>query len=139
MNIKQFFAAYGLAAVVFLVLDGIWLTIMASRIYRPAIGDIMADSFNLAPAVAFYVIYLVGVVVFAVMPGLERQSAMVSLGYGALLGLVAYATYDLTNQAVLKSWPVGLTLADLTWGTFVTAVASAAATALHLRWVGNAD
>jgi len=85
----------------------------------------MLDRFDLAPAAAFYLVYLVGVVVFAVLPGLESRRWMTSLGLGALLGFVAYATYDLTNQATLRDWPWRVTIADLCWGTVVTGVAAA--------------
>lgn len=126
MNIKQVLIAYPVTAVVFLALDAAWLTIMAERLYRPALGRLMLDRFELLPAVAFYLVYIVGVLVFAVMPGLESRRWTTALGLGALLGLVAYATYDLTNQATLRDWPWRVTLADLCWGTVVTAAAAAA-------------
>jgi uncharacterized membrane protein len=127
MSLRQFAIAYLAAAVVFLVLDAIWLTTMADRLYRPALGHLMLERFALAPAVLFYVIYLVGVVVFAVSPALASGRWLSALGHGALLGLLAYATYDLTNQATLKDWSWTVTIADLCWGTFVTAVSAAAA------------
>jgi uncharacterized membrane protein len=126
MNVKPALIAYAVTAVVFLALDAIWLTAMADRLYRPALGRLMLDRFALAPALAFYAIYIVGVLVFAVMPGLESRRRTTALGLGALLGFVAYATYDLTNQATLRGWPWRVTLADLCWGTFVTALAAAA-------------
>jgi len=126
MNLKPALIAYASTAVVFLALDAVWLTTMADRLYRPALGRLMLDRFELLPALAFYAVYLVGVVVFAVMPGLASRRWSTALGLGALLGLVAYATYDLTNQATLRDWPWRVTLADLCWGTFVTAVAAAA-------------
>ena len=126
MNVRQLLIAYAATAVVFLALDAAWLTFMAERLYRPALGRLMLDRFELLPAVAFYLIYIVGVVVFAVLPGLESRRWTTALGLGALLGLVAYATYDLTNQATLRDWPWRVTLADLCWGTFVTGVAAAA-------------
>ncbi|QGW83625.1 DUF2177 family protein [Variovorax paradoxus] len=127
MSIRQFAIAYAASAVVFLVLDGIWLTVMADRLYRPALGHLMLERFALAPAAAFYAIYLAGVVVFAVSPALASGRWLTSLGLGALLGLMAYATYDLTNQATLKDWSWTVTIADLCWGTFVTAVSAAVA------------
>ena len=126
MNFKQIGIAYAATAVVFLALDAVWLTTLADRLYRPALGRLMLERFELAPAIAFYAIYLVGVVVFAVMPGLDARRWTTALGLGALLGLVAYATYDLTNQATLGDWPWRVTIADLCWGTFVTAAAAAA-------------
>lgn len=132
MSLRQFAIAYAAAAVVFLVLDAIWLTLMADRLYRPAIGHLMLERFALAPAAAFYAIYLAGVVVFAVSPALGSGRWLTALGLGALLGLMAYATYDLTNQATLKDWSWTVTIADLCWGTFVTAVAAAAAARITL-------
>ncbi len=125
MSIKQIAIAYPVTAVVFLALDAAWLTTMADRLYRPALGHLMLDRFELAPAIAFYLVYVAGVVVFAVRPGLERRRWTTALGLGALLGFVAYATYDLTNQATLRDWPWRVTLADLCWGTLVTGVAAA--------------
>ena len=126
MNLKQVLIAYPATAIVFLALDAAWLTTMADRLYRPALGHLMLERFAALPAIAFYLIYIVGVLVFAVMPGLESRRWTTALGLGALLGLVAYATYDLTNQATLRDWPWRVTLADLAWGTVVTAVAAAA-------------
>lgn len=126
MTLKPFFIAYAATAVVFLALDAVWLTTMADRLYRPALGNLMLDRFAPVPAAVFYVLYVVGMVVFAVMPGLESGRWTTSLGLGALLGLIAYATYDLTNQATLRGWPWHITIADLCWGTFVTAVSAAA-------------
>ncbi len=132
----HYLTAYGIAAVVFLGLDAIWLGTMASRLYRPAIGHLMADGFAVAPAVLFYLLYLVGMVVFAIGPALEARKPLQALAMGALLGLICYATYDLTNQATLKQWPWAVTLADLAWGAFVTGVSSALATRLTLAWRG---
>ncbi len=127
MSIRQYAIAYVATAVVFLALDAVWLGTMADRLYRPAMGSIMLERFALAPAAAFYLIYIVGVVVFAVAPALQNGRWTTALGYGAMLGLMAYATYDLTNQATLKDWSWTVTIADLCWGTFVTAVSAAAA------------
>ncbi len=125
MSTKQFLIAYPVTAAVFLALDALWLSAMAERLYRPALGRLMLERFELLPAIAFYLVYIAGVIVFAVMPGLESRRWTTALGLGALLGLVAYATYDLTNQATLRDWPWRVTAADLCWGTFVTAVAAA--------------
>lgn len=127
MSIRQYAIAYVSTAVVFLALDAVWLGTMADRLYRPAMGSIMLERFALAPAAAFYLIYIAGVVVFAVAPALQGGRWTTALGYGAMLGLMAYATYDLTNQATLKDWSWTVTIADLCWGTFVTAVSAAAA------------
>ena len=128
--------AYVAVALVFMVLDAVWLSLMASRLYRPAIGHLMADGFSVLPAVLFYLLYIAGIVYFAVAPALDaRKPVLAALGHGALLGLLAYATYDLTNQATLRGWPWQVTLADLAWGATVTGVAAAAGTAITLRVV----
>ena len=118
--------AYLTAGGAFAALDYLWLSNAAPRLYRPAIGEIMADDVRWGPAVAFYVLYLVGVTWLVVLPALKAGGTVRALWSGGLFGLVAYATYDLTNQATLKVWPVHLTLIDMTWGAFATALASVA-------------
>ncbi len=131
MNLVQAAIAYPLVALVFLALDAVWLSTMADRLYRPAIGHLMSERFVVGPAALFYLLYVAGVVFFAVAPAVgSRRPALAALGLGALLGLLCYATYDLTNQATLKGWPWHVTIADLAWGTFVTGASAAAATAL---------
>lgn len=114
-------------AIVFLALDFLWLSAMSQRLYKPLLGDLLSPTVNIAPAIAFYLIYVSGLVMLAVLPGLERASLMKAIVHGAALGLVAYATYDLTNQATLRTWDIKITLADLAWGTFLSAAASGAA------------
>jgi len=118
--------------VAFLALDALWLVTMAERLYRPAIGHLMQAGFDVRAAAAFYVIYLAGVTGFAVLPAAGVRAAAVR---GAAFGLVAYATYDLTNQATLRGWPWSVTLVDLAWGAFVTAASAAAAHAALRRFV----
>ncbi len=124
--------AYIASGAAFLAGDIVWLTVMGPRLYRPAIGPLLADKMNPAAAVAFYLLYLVGVVAFGVAPGLREGGWTRSLAWGALFGLIAYATYDLTNQATLKLWPTRLSLADMAWGAAITAAASAAGCAAAL-------
>ena len=111
-------------AISFLALDSIWLSFAASRLYRPRLGSLLLDRFDVAPAAAFYLIYLAGILVFAVSPALVTGRWTTALARGAMLGLVAYSTYDLTNQATLRGWSVTVTVADLCWGSFVTATAA---------------
>ncbi len=121
---KRHLYGYLATGAAFLVLDMIWLTLTASRLYRPRIGEIMADTVNIAPAVAFYLIYLTGVFVLAILPAAEANSWKRLLVHAAVFGFCAYATYDLTNQATLKTWSTTITLIDLAWGTFVTTAAA---------------
>jgi len=124
--VKLYIIAYLSTALVFLGCDVVWLSIAASRLYKPKLGPLLLDSFNAAPAIAFYLLYILGILVFAVFPALATARWTTALGRGALLGLVAYATYDLTNQATLRGWSTAVTVADLCWGTALTAIAAAA-------------
>lgn len=119
-------AAVGGTGVVFLILDGLWLTFVGGKLYRPILGDLLAPDVNWAAAVAFYLIYLGGIIFFAVQPALEQGAWTRAALNGAVLGLVAYATYDLTNQATLRTWSTTITLADIAWGAFVTCTAAIA-------------
>lgn len=116
--------AYLSAAVAFGALDFLWLSNAAPKLYRPAIGEIMADQVRWPPAIAFYLLYLVGVTALVTLPALRDGGVGKAAWTGALFGLVAYATYDLTNQATLRVWPTYLTLVDMAWGAFATATAS---------------
>lgn len=124
---------YILTLVVFAVIDTAWLGAMGDRLYRPMIGSMLAESFRLAPAIAFYTLYAAGLTVFAVLSGLADGGWKKALLWGGLFGLFAYGTYDLTNLATLKAWSVKLTLIDMAWGICVSAVASAIACGLVLR------
>jgi uncharacterized membrane protein len=131
---QKFLIAYAATALVFLALDALWLIAMADRLYRPALGQLMLERFDVAPAALFYAIYLAGVVVFAVAPALSGGRSATALGLGALLGLVAYGTYDLTNQATLRGWPWRITIADLCWGACATSAAAAVGARLTAWW-----
>ena len=112
-------------AAAFAIIDAIWLKTM-NPFYRRQIGDLMADKPNLGYAVVFYVIYIAGIVFFALRPTLDGGSWLSAVGYGAALGAFAYATYDLTNAATLKTWPWQLVVVDILWGAALTALASLA-------------
>jgi uncharacterized membrane protein len=114
------------AAAAMIILDAIWLSLAVPRIYQPAIGHLLADKPNFVIAAVFYLLYLVGVVVFAVMPGREAGSWIAAAFLGGLLGAVAYGTYDFTNLSTLRGWPLGLSLIDVAWGIVLTAIAALA-------------
>ena len=126
--------AYIAAALAFGALDAIYLRWAADNLYRPVIGSILADEFRMGAAIAFYLIYIAGMVWFAVKPGIEADSVGTALLNGALLGGLCYATFDLTSQAVMKVWSTHLSLIDITWGAFATAVAASVATWAALRF-----
>jgi len=117
---------YLATAVVFLGLDAIWLSNAGRLLYRPLLGDLLLDQFRMAPAVVFYLLYVVGIVIFAVQPAIVSGRWSSALLYGALFGFFAYGTYDLTNMATLRGWPVTITVVDLAWGTMLTAVSATA-------------
>jgi uncharacterized membrane protein len=120
----RYLLAYLGSGVVMAILDAIWLTTVGPRLYRPAIGEMLAPQPNMRAAVAFYLIYVAGIVFLAVTPALREASALRAVTSGAALGLIAYATYDLTNQATLRVWPVHVTLIDMAWGTALTSAAA---------------
>jgi uncharacterized membrane protein len=117
-------AGYVVTAIAFLVCDSVWLSLTATRLYKARLGGLMRDEFAMAPAAAFYLVYVVGILLLAIAPALASGRWTMAAGRGALLGFVAYATYDLTNQATLRGWSPVVTIADLCWGTIVTAIAA---------------
>ena len=119
--------AWVAAAAVFLALDTLWFARMVPRFYRPIMGEIMRPTPNLTAAAAFYLIYVSGVIFFAVAPALEQASAGKAMLNGAILGFFAYATFDLSNHAIMRAWSTKLTIVDMAWGTFATALATGAA------------
>jgi uncharacterized membrane protein len=132
--VKLYLIAYFSTALVFLGCDVVWLSVAATRLYKPKLGPLLLDRFDAAPAIAFYLLYILGILVFAVFPALATARWTTALARGALLGLVAYATYDLTNQATLKGWSTTVTIADLCWGTALTGIAATAGF-LATRWI----
>lgn len=120
----MFFKLYGIALPVFFAIDMVWLGLVAKNFYRAQIGALMKTDINWAAAIIFYLIFIVGLVVFVIQPALEKGSWTHALLFGALLGLVSYATYDLTNLAITKDWPLLVTIVDLTWGAVLAASVS---------------
>ena len=121
---RKILIAYVSVLVVFAALDFTWLTLTGPTLYRPALAPLLADTVQAAPAIAFYMIYLAGLVFFAVWPATRSGAWTTALLNGAALGLVAYATYDLTNQATLRVWSFKVTILDLCWGAFASALAA---------------
>jgi uncharacterized membrane protein len=127
---------YVAALAAMVVADMIWLGVMVDRLYRPTLGDVLAGSVNLPAAIAFYLIFPVGLTIFAVMPGLRSGSASTAALYGALFGFFTYATYDLTSQATLRNWTTRLTVIDIAWGVVLGTLASTAGYAAASRFGG---
>lgn len=121
---KSLAIAYAGTLISFLLIDAVWLGLVARSFYRDQLGDLMLPSPNFTIAALFYLFFAIAVVGLAVRPGLDSGSAWTAIGYGALLGLAAYGTYDITNLSTLKGWPAVLSIVDMAWGTILTAGAS---------------
>lgn len=129
----RYLIAYIAVAIVFLAADAVWLGVIAKDLYRAQIGHLLAPSFRVGPAAVFYLMYVAGVLYFAVAPALASGRWQDALIPAAVLGFIAYGTYDFTNWAVMRDWPASLTFIDVAWGTVLTAVAAAAGAAIALR------
>ena len=120
MFIKLFF----IALPVFFAIDIVWLVFVAKKFYNRQIGFLMKPDINWYAAVIFYLLFIGGLVTFVILPAVEKNSLMHALFYGALFGLITYATYDLTNLATMKDWPLLVTVVDLVWGMVLSASVS---------------
>jgi uncharacterized membrane protein len=119
--------AAGLAGLIVLVLDGLWLGVIARDWLAGQLGDLKRGKFLLVPGVLFYVLYSVGIAVFAIVPAMEEGGWQKAAMLGAFLGLVAYGTYDLTNLTTLKNWPLPMVIVDMVWGAVLSAAAAVGA------------
>lgn len=119
---------YFIALSVFLVIDAVWLGFIARNLYQNKIGFLMKSDVNWIATASFYLLFIIGLVVFVINPSLESGQWTKALLLGALFGLITYATYDLTNLATIKDWPLDLTIIDLVWGMFI---ASSVSTITH--------
>lgn len=128
--VKRFVITY----VIFFLIDIVWLALIAPKFYNAQIGHLMSEKVNWAAALVFYLIYIAAVLFFVVNPALLDGSVKVAVIRGALLGFAMYATYDLTNLATLKDWPMLVTVVDLVWGTFITATTGGIATYVMNRF-----
>lgn len=120
----MFIKLYAIALPVFIAIDAVWLGLVAKNFYRDQIGFLMKSEINWAAAAAFYLLFVVGLVIFVITPAIEKNSWVHALIFGALFGLITYATYDLSNLATLKDWPLLVTIVDLVWGATLAASVS---------------
>jgi uncharacterized membrane protein len=128
--------AFAITFVIFVAVDFVWLSSMADVVYKPVLGDILTPEFRVVPAVLFYLIFAAALTFFAVLPSLAPEKGLgTALLNGAIFGLAAYATYDLTNQTTLQNWSTLLTVVDLAWGTFLSALAAGAGHFITMRFV----
>lgn len=125
---------YLLTVPVFFAIDMVWLGVVAKNLYQKQIGHLLSQTVNWPPAVIFYLVYIFGIIYFAVLPGVEKDSLKTVLINATLFGAIAYATYDLTNLATLKSWPVSIVYIDLLWGATLTSLVATASYYIAL-WV----
>ena len=125
MTIFRTIILYVLTAVVFFAVDMVWLNLVAKDFYQNNLGHLLGEVNQLA-AIVFYLIYIGGIMIFGIMPALEKRSLSYALVFGSLFGFYTYATYDLTNLATLKDWPLKVVLVDIVWGTFLCFIVSTA-------------
>ncbi len=122
----MFIKLYLIALPVFFAIDMVWLGLAAKNFYRQQIGFLMKPDINWPAAILFYLLFITGLVIFVIAPAIEKNMWTHALSFGALFGLVAYATYDLTNLATVKDWPLLVTVVDLSWGAVISASVSIA-------------
>ena len=115
----MYWKIYLIALPIFLIIDAVWLSLIAKNLYQKEIGFLMRDSVNWIAAAIFYLLFILGLTVFVIKPAVETGDWTVALTLGALFGLITYATYDLTNLATIDGWPVSVTIIDLAWGSFI--------------------
>jgi uncharacterized membrane protein len=126
---------YLAALIAFLALDMLWLGLVARTFYQKHLGYLLAPQTNWLAAIIFYLLFILGIVVFVVLPGLKTDSLSTTLVYAALFGLITYATYDLTNLATVKDWPVIVTVVDMIWGAVLTTLVSLVSFMVG-KWLG---
>lgn len=124
MDLKNTIISYLLTFIVFLIVDMFWLGIIAKNLYQKYLGGFLTDRVNWTAALIFYLIYVVGISIFAIYPAVNKDSAFNAILMGALFGIFTYATYDLTNLATLKGWPLNIVIIDILWGAFLSAIVS---------------
>lgn len=120
MQMSRILLTYAVSVPVFFIVDMIWLGIIAKGFYRKALEPLLTPNINWAAAIIFYLLFLVGILVFALLPGMEKRSLGYTVVMAALFGFIAYATYDLTNLATLRDWPLMLSIVDMLWGAFLS-------------------
>jgi uncharacterized membrane protein len=124
INKAMFIKIYAIAISLFFLIDMIWLGLIAKNFYKSQIGFLMKTNINWAAAIIFYFIFVLGLVIFVIIPSIQKDSFTNALFLGAFFGFVCYATYDLTNLAVTKDWPFLVTIVDLFWGALISASVS---------------
>ena len=126
MPISKLIISYVLTFAVFFIIDIAWLGFVAKDIYKKYLGNLLSDNVNWAAAIVFYLLFVVGIFIFAIMPSVDKNSLQSAIILGALFGFFTYATYDLTNLATLKDWSITIVFIDIIWGAVLTSIVSTA-------------
>lgn len=134
MSIYKLIISYLLTAVVFFAIDMVWLGFIAKDLYRKYLGNFLSDKVNWTAAIVFYLLFIVGIFYFSILPAVEKNSVIKAIISGAFLGMLTYATYDLTNLATLKNWPLPIVFIDIAWGALLTGIVSTAGYYI-VKWV----
>ncbi len=134
MNTQLFLTLYAVSVPVFFAIDMVWLGLIAKNFYQDKLGHLLGPV-QWVPAILFYLLFLVGLTFFATYPGVQANSIKMAGLYGGMFGFFTYMTYDLTNYATLKDWPVSVVLADIVWGTLLGAVVAGLAAFLYLTFI----
>ena len=134
MPITKLIISYLLTTVVFFAIDMTWLGFIAKNLYRKYLGSFLSDTVNWTAAIIFYLLFIVGIFYFAILPAVEKNSLAKAILSGALFGFFTYATYDLTNLATLKNWPLPIVFIDIVWGAILTGLVSTAGYFI-VKWV----
>lgn len=134
MPFYKLIIGYLLTTVVFFAIDLVWLGVVAKNLYDRLLGNFLADKVNWTAAIVFYLLFIVGIFIFAILPAVEKGSIWRALILGGLFGFFTYATYDLTNLATLKDWPLRIVFIDITWGVILTSMVSAAGYTI-MKWL----
>lgn len=126
MSTTKLLLSYALTFLVFFIIDMAWLGLIARDLYKKYLGGFLSDQVNWTAAIVFYLLFIVGVFIFAILPSVEKNSLVSAITLGAMFGFFTYATYDLTNLATLKGWPIAIVFIDIVWGSVLTGIVSAA-------------
>jgi uncharacterized membrane protein len=125
MQFSRILLTYAVSVPVFFAVDMIWLGVIARGFYRKALEPLITPKINWTAAIIFYFLFLAGILIFALLPGMAKRSLVYTIAMAALFGFIAYATYDLTNLATLRDWPLLLSIVDMIWGSFLSASTAA--------------
>jgi uncharacterized membrane protein len=135
MSLKQALILYGITLAIFFLIDMVWLGLVAKGFYRRQLGTFLSPQVRWGAAILFYLLFITGLLVFVVRPALLRDAPLEALLFGALFGLICYATYDLSNMATLKGWPLVVTVVDLVWGTALGGAVSFLSAVIGRTWL----